>query len=157
VFDANLRDSRESLGGKPLTILTFFADTPRALAVTPDGARVYAASFFSGNGTAAPFAGTLMNLQNPLPPFKIFDFFPLNRWQPQPITGVKYDGTAGRMKAGSIAIGMMFTLPDRTCSRSALPARRDREWVRDLYMSGTTLFNMIVNPANGKLFEPRVK
>src|SRR5262249_53289877 len=32
-------------GGTPLTILTLFTDTPRALAVTPDGARVYAAGF----------------------------------------------------------------------------------------------------------------
>ena len=37
VFDANLAGSATSLGGQPLKILTFFADTPRALAVTPDG------------------------------------------------------------------------------------------------------------------------
>ena len=35
--------SAASLGGTPLTIVTLFTDTPRALAVTPDGARVYAA------------------------------------------------------------------------------------------------------------------
>ena len=34
-----------SLGGDPLTIITLFTDTPRALAVTPDGTRVYAAGF----------------------------------------------------------------------------------------------------------------
>lgn len=50
VFDAATCCGAASLGGEPLTILTFFADTPRALAVTPDGSTVYAAAFFSGNG-----------------------------------------------------------------------------------------------------------
>jgi DNA-binding beta-propeller fold protein YncE len=49
VFDANNLGS--SLGGNPLTIVTLFADTPRALAVSPDGSRVYAAAFHSGNRT----------------------------------------------------------------------------------------------------------
>ena len=40
-------------GGTRLTKLTFFADTPRALAVSPDGATVYAAAFHSGNQTTA--------------------------------------------------------------------------------------------------------
>ena len=40
-----------ALGGTPLTIVTLFTDTPRALAVTPDGARVYAAGFHTGNRT----------------------------------------------------------------------------------------------------------
>lgn len=39
------------LGGVPLRILSFFADTPRALAVTPDGGTVYVAAFLSGNQT----------------------------------------------------------------------------------------------------------
>ena len=38
-----------SLGGTPLAILTLFSDTPRALAVSPDGNTVYAAGFHSGN------------------------------------------------------------------------------------------------------------
>ena len=41
----------DSLGGKPLTIITLFSDTPRALAATPDGSRVYAAAHASGNRT----------------------------------------------------------------------------------------------------------
>jgi len=31
------------------TIVTLFSDTPRALAVSPDGSKVYAAAFHSGN------------------------------------------------------------------------------------------------------------
>src|SRR5262249_17139323 len=41
-----------TLGGTPLSIVTLFGDTPRALAVSPDGATVYAAVFQSGNQTA---------------------------------------------------------------------------------------------------------
>jgi DNA-binding beta-propeller fold protein YncE len=50
VFDA--ASPGASLGGAPLTILTLFSDTPRALAVSPDGNRVYAAAFHSGNRTS---------------------------------------------------------------------------------------------------------
>src|SRR3954466_8765484 len=51
VFDAEGLGS--SLGGTPLSIVTLFTDTPRALAVTPDGTRVYAAGFHSGNQTTS--------------------------------------------------------------------------------------------------------
>ena len=41
-----------TLGGTPLAIVTLFGDTPRALAVSPDGGTtVYAAVFHSGNQT----------------------------------------------------------------------------------------------------------
>ena len=49
VFDARaLGDAR---GRDPLTVLTLFGDKPRALAVSPDGRRVYASIFKSGNRT----------------------------------------------------------------------------------------------------------
>src|SRR5215831_12977398 len=51
VFDAT--NLGTALGGTPLTIVTLFADTPRALAVSPDGNTVYAAAFHSGNQTTA--------------------------------------------------------------------------------------------------------
>src|SRR5215213_11648146 len=49
VFDAN--NLGVTLAGTPLTIVTLFSDTPRALAVSPDGSKVYAAAFHSGNRT----------------------------------------------------------------------------------------------------------
>ncbi len=49
VFDAN--NLGAAVGGQRLTKITLFADTPRALAATPDGKTVYAASFLSGNQT----------------------------------------------------------------------------------------------------------
>src|SRR4029079_16673452 len=49
VFDAlNLG---ATLGGTPIKIVTLFGDTPRALAASPDGSKVYAAVFQSGNQT----------------------------------------------------------------------------------------------------------
>ena len=49
VWDAtNLGDG---FGGIPLRILSFFSDTPRALAT--DGTTVYVAAFHSGNQTTA--------------------------------------------------------------------------------------------------------
>src|SRR5580693_5259103 len=49
VFDpANLG---VTLGGTPLQIMSFFTDTPRALAVSPDGNTVYVAGFKTGNQT----------------------------------------------------------------------------------------------------------
>lgn len=50
-----------SLGGNPLTIITLFSDTPRALAVTQDGSRVYAAGFHTSNRTASIFEGSIPN------------------------------------------------------------------------------------------------
>jgi hypothetical protein len=53
VFDAN--NLGAGLGGTPITIVTLFTDTPRALAATPDGSRVYAAGFLTGNRTTTVF------------------------------------------------------------------------------------------------------
>ena len=49
VFNAD--DLGPALGGTPLTIIELFGDKPRALAATPDGSTVYAATFHSGNQT----------------------------------------------------------------------------------------------------------
>ena len=49
VFDASCLGN--TLGGTPLRVITLFCDTPRALAVSRDGSRVYAAAFLSGNRT----------------------------------------------------------------------------------------------------------
>src|SRR5215470_5176251 len=64
VFDATDLDhgaSPPTLGGVPLTIVQLFGDTPRALAVSPNGSTVYAAVFQSGNQTATVTEGAVCN------------------------------------------------------------------------------------------------
>ncbi len=55
VFDA--KNPGSSVGGNPIEILSFFSDSPRPLAVTPDRTTVYVAALFSGNQTAVIGAG----------------------------------------------------------------------------------------------------
>ena len=57
VFDA--ANLGAALGGTPLTIVTLFGDTPRALAVSADGNTVYAAVFHSGNRTTTVHEGAV--------------------------------------------------------------------------------------------------
>src|SRR5262249_31009166 len=57
IFDpANLGTT---LGGNPVKIMTFFTDTPRALAVSPDKTTVYVAGFKTGNQTTSLIEGVI--------------------------------------------------------------------------------------------------
>jgi DNA-binding beta-propeller fold protein YncE len=163
VFDADTCCNGASLGGDPLTILSFFSDSPRALAVTPDGSKVYMAAYNSGNGTASTFIGNFFGLGNPLPPAQIFPLFPVplnvNAFgEPQPLTGliVKYDGTHWTDENGTIRDPeMTFTLPDRdvfAIDATTNPPRAITGPAGIYSHVGTTLFNMIVNPATGKVY-----
>ena len=49
VFD--VANPGAGMGGTPITVINLFGDRPRALAASPDGTRVYAAVFRSGNQT----------------------------------------------------------------------------------------------------------
>ncbi len=57
VWVFNAADLGGSLGGDEMTIVTLFGDKPRALAVSSDGATVYAAIFHSGNQTTVMSEG----------------------------------------------------------------------------------------------------
>jgi DNA-binding beta-propeller fold protein YncE len=162
VFDAS-RCCDLSASGSPLTILTFFSDTPRALAVTPDGSKVYMAAFYSGNATASTFAGSVTGIGDALPPTQVFPFLPLpinvNAFgEPQALTSVivKYDGTHWKDEDGLVRDGeMTFTLPDRdvfAIDAMATPPRAITGAAGVYSHVGTTLFNMIVNPVNGNLY-----
>ena len=63
VFDAN--NLGAAPGGDRLTKLTFFADTPRALAASADGKTVYAAAFFSGDQTTTVAADGAVSTMYP--------------------------------------------------------------------------------------------
>jgi len=55
-----------SLGGDPVEIMTFFTDTPRALAVSNNGAAVYVAGFHSGNQTTTVLETFICDSFNPV-------------------------------------------------------------------------------------------
>lgn len=154
VFDA--RNLGDSLGGTPLTIVTLFTDTPRALAVTPDGSRVYAAGFHTGNQTttlnetAVPDGGEAAGGV----PGPNVNYAGL----PQPEQGiiVKFNGTHWVDQVGrSWDNSVKYSLPDKdvfVLDANANPPAQLAGAAGFYAGVGTVLFNMIVNPANGKVY-----
>lgn len=161
VFDR--RDPGAGAGGTPLAILTLFGDTPRALAVSPDGASIYVAVFRSGNqttivperavcdgGAAAPpcdVDGSTMPGGLPAPNSNVEGI-------PGPETGliVRYDAAggvwrdpAGRSWNGAIGIA----LPDVDVFRidaTGLSVTAEYAHV------GTILYAMAAHPATGTVY-----
>jgi len=156
VFDAGSLGT--TIGGTPVAILSFFADTPRALAVSADGATVYVAAFHSGNQTTAindtlvpdgfDTAGPGGNGAPggvPGPSTNVFG-------DPAPETGVivKFDGASWKDAVGRSWDPLVpFDLPDHDVfafDANTLAPGTVFDHV------GTILFNMVVNPATGKLY-----
>jgi YVTN family beta-propeller protein len=163
VFDANDLDGTPSapLAGKPLTILSLFGDTPRALAVTPDGATVYAAVFHSGNQTTILPAGVLPNvdLGDPNDPNSptgaLAEPNEIGGLLPRPAAGVmlKYQSGTTWVDVNGVTHtnNVPFLLPDHDVfminAELTPPARTS-------YFDhvGTILFNMVVNPSTGVVY-----
>lgn len=146
VFDA--ANMGESLGGTPMTVITLFTDTPRALAVSPDGSTVYAAGFTTGNGTTAINERIVTNAGGILPPL-------INAGgMATPDVGaiVKYDGQHWLDEAGrNFDVSVPFALPDRDVF--AIDAAANPPVEKASYRGvGSTLFNMAVNPVSGKVY-----
>jgi DNA-binding beta-propeller fold protein YncE len=149
-FDANSLGA--ALGGTPLSIIECFGDTPRALAAKPDGTRVYAAVFHSGNRTTTVIEPVVSNSLGMPPP-------PPGSTPNAPPTGLvlkfntnnnRWEDVIGRDWTSQIP----FTLPDQdvfvidaTANPPALvPSGNSVVGV------GSVLFNMAVRPDNGKLY-----
>ncbi len=150
VFDATSLGG--SLGGDPIARLSLFGDTPRALAVTPNGATVYAAVFHSGNQTTAVPQGVLTippPVQTlPMPP-------PVGGTLGTPGTGVllKYDAGNTWIDSSGVARTnlIQFNLPDRDVF--AIDANATPPVQTSTYDHvGTVLFNMVVNPVSGVVY-----
>jgi DNA-binding beta-propeller fold protein YncE len=153
VFDANALG--HNLGGSPLTIVTLFTDTPRALAVTPDGARVYAAGFHSGNRTTAVSEGKVPDGFGPDGvPGPATNF----RGAPAPDVGViaRFNGTHWVDAAGRVRDeGVRLSLPDKdvfVLDAMANPPRQLSGPGGFFTDVGTILYTMVVNPVNGKVY-----
>jgi len=154
VFDAN--NLGAGLGGTPKTIINLFSDVPRALAASPDGSKVYAAAFASGNRTAiVPFSQIpdngeaaggipLPNVNHagvPEPDISLIVRFDGQHWVDE--TGREWDEN------------IRFNLPDKDVfvinAAAATPALLPG--ASGFFTGvGTTLFNMIVNPQSGKVY-----
>jgi DNA-binding beta-propeller fold protein YncE len=149
VFDA--KDRSDSLGGDPLTIITLFTDTPRALAVTRNGALVYAAGLHTGNRTTVIREELLPDEALPPPRVDVAG-------EGQPDTGliVKYDGSHWVDEQGrSWDHLVQFSLPDKDVFIiDALADPPIQIPGPDGFYTGigTTLFNMVVNPINGNVY-----
>ena len=153
VFDADALGS--ALGGTPLTIVTLFTDTPRALAVTPDGTRVYAAGFHTGNRTTIVPETSLPDGFGP-------DGVPgpatNAEGRPAPEVGaiVKWNGAhwvdaLGRPRDQFVK----FSLPDKdvfVLDAMANPPRQLPGAGGFFQGVGTILYTMAVNPVNGKVY-----
>ncbi len=150
VFDSsNLGDS---LTGDPVAILNLFTDTPRALAASPDGSRVYAAGFLTGNRSTAIHEGLVEdNGGLPQPTINADG-------DPQPSTGliVQFDGQHWMDDAGRSWDAMVpFSLPDRDVFviDALTEPPRLLEGQDGFYAGvGTAIFNMAVNPVSGRVY-----
>jgi DNA-binding beta-propeller fold protein YncE len=143
-FDAN---------GAMLSIVTLFCDTPRALAVSPDGATVYAAAFHSGNRTATIARGSVPSGSLPAPRDNFEhvvgpDVGLIVKYREGPDGSVHWLDKLDRIWDDAIR----FSLPDRDVF--TIDADADPPVARQGSYSGvgTVLFNLAVNPVSGKIY-----
>ena len=140
VFDSDAIDDLP--GGAPLEILTLFGDRPRPLAVSPDGLRVYAGIFLSGNRTTAIGPG---NFAKGVPTDSADgvtapDTGLIVRWDRR-----NWVDHRGRDRSGIVP----FSLPDYDVFEiDAVTLSETRRWSG----AGTILFNMAVNPVTGAIY-----
>ncbi len=162
VFDpANLGDTT---GGTPLRILSFFTDTPRALAVSPDRNTVYIAGFKTGNQTTTVQQSRVCTGFVVNKPCTLADGTTSPGGNPGPATDsigepapevgliVKFNNATGHWEDELRRVwdsSVRFTLPDTDVF--AVDANALKQTAAYAHV-GTTLFNMATNPQTGTLY-----
>jgi DNA-binding beta-propeller fold protein YncE len=162
VFDtANLGGT---IGGTPVKIMSFFTDTSRALAVSPDHNTVYVAGFKTGNQTTTVSQARVCTGFQPNTPCKLSDGSMSPGGNPGPATDasgqpapevgliVKYNNNDGHWEDELKRVwdnSVRFTLPDNDVF--AIDANGLTQTAAYAHV-GTTLFNMAANPATGTLY-----
>ncbi len=152
-----------TLGGTPDRILSFFSDTPRALAVSPDKTNVYVAAFKSGNRTAVVDENIVCDgfVTNKTCSVKGVTY-PGGMMGPRtnvqgknaPETGLiaQYDTTAKTWK-DSIGRDWTKALPFQLPDRDVFAFDANSLTEKASYSSvGNILFNMVTNPKTGALY-----
>ncbi len=147
IFDADAPGSGPI--ATPISIITLFADTPRALAVSPDGATLYAAGFHSGSRTTTVLEPVVTAGATPNKPAD-----PTGNYPTPPNTGliVKFDPVSGEWRDEldqDWSSVVRFDLPDFDVFRIDADTGSVIDSISDV---GTIIFNMAVNPANGKVY-----
>ncbi|MEM9730793.1 MAG: hypothetical protein AAF997_19580 [Myxococcota bacterium] len=169
VFDVD--DPGPGVGGTPLEIIELFGDTPRALAVSPDGGTVYAAVFHSGNATGVVHENTVCNGFGPAPcagdgitspdglaggnlPGGVLgpstNFAGVNA--PEVGLIVQFDDASGEWRdelGRNWSNGIRFFLPDLDVFAIDAASLDETDSFPHV---GTINFNMVANPANGNLY-----
>ena len=150
VFDAN--NLGATAAGTRLTKLTLFADTPRALAASADGTRVYAAAYFSGNQTTVVSPDAVRAVFH-LAPTANTIVWPGASF-PQPLTGLVVHYAGGHwldFYGNNFDAWVTISLPDNDVF--AIDATANPPAALGAYQHvGTTLFNAAVNPVTGKVY-----
>lgn len=150
VFDSENLGS--NLEGEPLTIVSLFTDTPRALAVSNDGKQVYAAGFKTGTQTTTVWHSLVTAKGGAPAPVTNHTL------DAQPASGliVKFDGSHWVDEIGRIWDDQVkFSLPDNdvfTINAEANPPVLTNKDNQSISNVGSVLFNMIVNPVNKKIY-----
>jgi DNA-binding beta-propeller fold protein YncE len=163
VFDAT--ELGTTVSGAPVAIVTLFGDTPRALAVTPDGATVYVAIFHSGNQSTAVNSELVCpgfdspTSSNPCvvdgvnvpgaPPGPATNYADAGAPAVSVLVHADANGVYRDVLGRDWTAAMAFTLPDEDVF--AIDATSLATTATYLHV-GTTLFNMAVNPASGVVY-----
>lgn len=151
VFEAKGARQSKELGGKPLKILNLFTDSPRALAVSNDGTKVYAAGFLTGNKTTVipeQVVTDSLGLPSPTTNFEGIE-------QPPTSLIVHHDGKNWVDELDrNWDQSVNFSLPDNDVF--IIDASTDDPVIdryRPAYSGvGTVIFNMAVHPRTGEIF-----
>jgi DNA-binding beta-propeller fold protein YncE len=157
----NVNSLGAALGGTPIggAPLVLFADTPRALAKSPDGSTVYVAAFNSGTQTTTVLEGIVTGFGG-LPPPPAGTTAP----SPRPSTGliVKFDPMSGQWRdeiARDWSAQVVFDLPDLDVflvnANANPPALAGG--ANSVANVGSTIFSMAVNPQNAKVYVGHLK
>jgi len=143
VFDTSSSDS--TLGGAPATVINLFGDTPRALTVSNDGTKVYAAVFLSGNKTTTLGEDFLVKDA----PTQSAD----NITQPDTGLIVQHDGANWVDDGGTVYNDKVpFSLPDYDVFEIDASLTTPAATATRYSGVGTVLFNMVTHPSSGAIY-----